>query len=62
MSSDGLEPVLTLATSTAVSYLVYLSTRSLVPHLGPEFVAKGLLGYDQLKGYGLPGRPKKVAM
>lgn len=62
MSSDAFEPVLTLAAGTAVSYLIYAVTDALIPRLGPDFVAKRLCGYDQLKGHGLPGRPAKVAM
>ena len=48
-----------LLAPVALGGLAYALTSRLIPNLGPAFVAKGLKGIDQLKGYE-PG--KGVAM
>jgi hypothetical protein len=51
------EPLYALVASSALSGLAYVLVDALIPRLGPNFVAKGLKGVDQLKGYRTKDNP-----
>jgi hypothetical protein len=48
---SSFEPLYAVVASSALSGIAYVLVDALIPRLGPNFVAKGLKGIDQLKGY-----------